>query len=380
LIEKSSQKDYIKLCKSMANFMDADQALVYLKQLVFEPTGVLNDKLTENLLKSAWVGETYETIAKQLGYEESYLRDRGSGLFQWLREVFQEPINKQNFKAVVERKFKEQQPFGTDFPPGMAELTLQKEAKQAHYFTEALGKVGLDMIFVEGDKFQMGSREDEPERYGDEGPQHLVQVPAFFMGRYPITQAQWRVVAERIPQVNQELNPKPSEFKGDNLPVEQVNWFDAVEFCDRLSAHTKRQYRLPSEAEWEYACRAGTKTAFYYGSTITPELANYDSEVSQTTPVGQYVYPNAWGLSDMHGNVWEWCADHWHEDYEEAPTDGSAWLDEGAEPDARRLGRGGSWGDLPQNCRSAYRSDGIPRVAYSGIGFRVVCLAPRILP
>jgi formylglycine-generating enzyme required for sulfatase activity len=261
----------------------------------------------------------------------------------------------------------------------MAELTLQKEAKQARYFTEPIGKVGLDMIFVEGGEFPMGSPEDEPELYDDEGPQHLVQVPAFFMGRYPITQAQWRVVVETIPQVNQELNPDPSEFKGENLPVEQVTWFDAVEFCDRLSAHTKRQYRLPSEAEWEYACRAGTTTPFYYGSTITPDLANYDSEVGQTTPVGQYAYPNAWGLSDMHGNVWEWCADHWDGNYEGAPTDGSAWLDEGAETDAERVIRGGSWDYNPGYCRSACRNSCIPRVTGNVLGFRVVCIAPRIL-
>jgi formylglycine-generating enzyme required for sulfatase activity len=262
----------------------------------------------------------------------------------------------------------------------MAELTLQKEAKQARYFTESIGKVGLDMIFVEGGEFPMGSPEDDPGRHGDEGPQHLVQVPAFFMGRYPITQAQWRVVAETIPQVNQELNPDPSKFKGENLPVEQVTWFDAVEFCARISAHTKRQYSLPSEAEWEYACRAGTTSPFYYGSTITPELANYGSEVGQTTPVGQYTYPNAWGLSDMHGNVWEWCADHWHEDYEEAPTDGSAWLDEDAEPGTGRVGRGGSWDYLPQDCRSACRIIDLPRGTNLIIGFRVVCIAPRILP
>lgn len=264
----------------------------------------------------------------------------------------------------------------------MVELTLQKAAKQARYFTEPLGsqqlsQVGLDMILIEGGEFLMGSPKDEPWRYNDEGPQHLVQVPTFFMGRYPITQAQWRLVAETMPQVKQELNPDPSEFKGrrkgENLPVEQVSWNDAVEFCDRLSAQTKRQYRLPSEAEWEYACRAGTTTAFYYGSTITHELANYDREVGQTTPMGQYAYPNAWGLSDMHGNVWEWCADHWHSDYEGAPTDGSAWLDEGAESDAKRLRRGGSWSTFITHCRSASRHFNDPHGTDVSIGFRVVC-------
>lgn len=267
----------------------------------------------------------------------------------------------------------------------MVELTLRKAAKQARYFTEQLGskqlsQVGLDMILIEGGEFLMGSPEDEPKRHNDEGPQHLVQVPTFFMGRYPITQAQWRLVAETMPQVKQELNPDPSEFKGENLPVEQVTWFDAVEFCARLSAQTKRQYRLPSEAEWEYACRAGTTTAFYYGSTITPELANYGREVGQTTPMGQYAYPNAWGLSGMHGNVWEWCADHWHSDYKGAPINGSAWLDEGDESDARRVRRGGSWSSIPQNCRSAYRNGNNPRGILNVIGFRVVCIASNIFP
>jgi formylglycine-generating enzyme required for sulfatase activity len=263
----------------------------------------------------------------------------------------------------------------------MVELTLQKAAKQARYFTEQLGskqlsQVGLDMILVEGGEFLMGSPEDEPKRHNDEGPQHLVQVPTFFMGRYPITQAQWRLVAETMPQVKQELQPDPSGFKGENFPVKQVTWFDAVEFCARLSAQTKQQYRLPSEAEWEYACRAGTTTAFYYGSTITTELANYDGKVGQTTPMGQYAYPNAFGLCDMQGNVWEWCADHWHDSYEGAPMDGSAWLNETAESHTSRVIRGGSWFSFPPYCRSASRIDSDPRGSNGDVGFRVVCIAP----
>jgi formylglycine-generating enzyme required for sulfatase activity len=273
----------------------------------------------------------------------------------------------------------------------MPDLILQKERKQARYFTERLAEdVGLDMILVPGGQFMMGSPEDEPEREENEGPQHLVSVPAFFMGRYPVTQAQWRVVAE-FPQVNQELEPDPAQFKGGNRPVEQVSWYDAVEFCNRLARHTSRPYRLPSEAEWEYACRAGTTTPFYFGDTLTTEVTNYDGNYTygdvskgeyrqETTPVDDFGIANAFGLCDMHGNVDEWCQDHYHGNYQGAPTEGSAWEDEDADENVARILRGGSWDDDPRGCRSAYRFNGIPRVSYYfGIGFRIVCSAPRAL-
>jgi formylglycine-generating enzyme required for sulfatase activity len=273
----------------------------------------------------------------------------------------------------------------------MPQLTLYKEPKQAAYFTEMLGDVALDMISIEAGEFLMGSPDEEIDRADDEGPQHKVQVPPFFMGRYPVTQSQWRFVAT-LPSINQELKTDPSEFNGDELPVETVSWHDAVEFCDRLSAHTKRQYRLPSEAEWEYACRAGTTTPFYYGQTITPELAAYNHKysyqdgptgesLSQTTTVGQYPYPNAWGLSDMHGNVYEWCADDWHDNYRNAPVDGSAWIDKTAESAFGKVIRGGSWSINPQYCRSASRFNYfIAHDSFNFIGFRIVYVPPRILP
>ena len=121
----------------------------------------------------------------------------------------------------------------------------------------------------------MGSPEDERERYSNESPQHEVTVKSFFMGKYPVTQAQWKVVAA-LPQVNRKLNPDPSIFKGNDRPVETVSWYYAVEFCDRLSKLTGKSYRLPSEAEWEYACRAGTTTPFHFGKIITTDLANYN--------------------------------------------------------------------------------------------------------
>jgi formylglycine-generating enzyme required for sulfatase activity len=163
--------------------------------------------------------------------------------------------------------------------------------------------------------------------------------------------------------------------------VEQVNWHEAVEFCARLSQKTGREYRLPTEAEWEYACRAGTTTPFHFGPTLTTNLANYDGNYvygsgpkgvyrEQTTDVGSFP-PNAFGIYDMHGNVWEWCLDHWHDNYKGAPTDGSAWIEGG--DSNRRLLRGGSWIDAPRNCRSAYRGGFGPVVRLITFGFRIVC-------
>jgi formylglycine-generating enzyme required for sulfatase activity len=249
------------------------------------------------------------------------------------------------------------------------------------------------MLWMPPGRFWMGSPEDEPERRSKEGPQHLVQLQGFFLAQTPITQAQWHQVAQWRPTKgegpwNQKLNPNPSHFKDDQRPVESVNWEDAMEFCRRLSQRTGRRYTLPSEAQWEYACRAGTTTPFHFGSTISTKLSNYNGYEGygdgakgefrqQTTYVASYP-ANPWGLHDMHGNVWEWCADHWHGNYEDAPEDGSAWIDEEAKEDKNsmyvRLLRGGSWGGAPRNCRSACRIYFHPDFRDFNIGFRVCCL------
>ena len=265
---------------------------------------------------------------------------------------------------------------------------IKKESKQSQYFSEDLGNgITLEMVAIPGGTFLMGSPPNEKNSYDDERPQQKVNVPTFFIGKYPITQAQWQAIAATV-KIDIDLETNPSKFKGDELPVESVNWDQAIEFCKRLSRETKREYRLPSEAEWEYACRAGTTTPFYFGETITGELANYDAGYTyadepkgeyreETTPVGQFP-PNAFGLYDMHGNVWEWCADTWHDNYDRAPRDGSVWIENGN--DNRSPMRGGSWGLYPHNCRSACR-DGDDRrglINYFN-GFRVVCGAGRTL-
>jgi formylglycine-generating enzyme required for sulfatase activity len=260
--------------------------------------------------------------------------------------------------------------------------------KKARYFIETLpNNIPLEMVEIPAGSFVMGAPESEKESRDNERPQRDVSVPTFCMGKYPITQAQWGVVAT-LPQINQELNPDPSNFKGDQCPVEQVSWLDAMEFCRRLSKHTRREYRLPSEAEWEYACRAGTTTPFHFGETITTDYVNYDGgypygdapkgeDRNDTTDVGSFKAANTFGLYDMHGNVWEWCADDWHDSYEGAPKDAQIWIKDiknYEDPESVKLLRGGSWDDFARDCRSACRYDDYARFQLNLIGFRVVCV------
>jgi formylglycine-generating enzyme required for sulfatase activity len=258
---------------------------------------------------------------------------------------------------------------------------IERRKGQAQAYCEDIDGVGLEMVLIPPGTFQMGSPATEQEREDNEGPQHQVTVPQFYMGRYEVTQAQWRAVAS-LPKVKIALNPYPSKFTGDNLPIEQVSWDEAVEFCARLSKATGRDYRLPSESEWEYACRAGTTSPFAFGERISSQIVNYifDTAVGggvgegtarhDPTAVGSFGVANAFGLYDMHGNVWEWCEDIWHGNYNGAPVDGSAWVS-GGEQDTRVL-RGGSRHNAEKECRSAYRAKEAPapRLNYTD-GFRV---------
>jgi formylglycine-generating enzyme required for sulfatase activity len=262
--------------------------------------------------------------------------------------------------------------------------SMERRSLQVEGYREELGEgLALTMVKIPAGSFRMGSPEDEPERSDDEGPQHEVTLGSFFMAQTPITQAQWRAVAG-WQKVGCDLEPDPSKFKGANRPVEQVSWFDALEFCRRLNQRTGQRYGPPSEAQWEYACRAGSTTSFHFGATVTSELANYNcNHVYGNGPKGTYreqtidvaSFPaNCWGLHDMHGNVYEWCQDHWHESYNFAPGDDQPWLIPAAADDELRLLRGGSWSNDPANCRSAYRVSLHPDDRYFNVGFRVCCL------
>ena len=255
---------------------------------------------------------------------------------------------------------------------------VNRRQESARQKVEDLGNgIKLEMVYIPGGSFLMGSLDTEAKRYDDEGPQHKVTLKPFYMSKYPVTQEQYQVI----------MDGNPSSFKGKNRPVERVSWYDATNFCQKLSKKIGGKYSLPSESQWEYACRAGTTTPFYFGQTITPELVNYFGSLTYgngpkgerrngTTPVGEFP-PNAFGLYDMHGNVREWCADDLHKNYNGAPTDGSVWLNGDKEKSPLR---GGSGAYYPYYCRSAYRNISYRRdVHYDVIGFRLVCDGGRPL-
>ncbi|NJK74083.1 MAG: formylglycine-generating enzyme family protein [Richelia sp. CSU_2_1] len=269
-------------------------------------------------------------------------------------------------------------------------ITVNSQGRQisriksfARVFPEDLGNgIILEMVYIPGGTFIMGSPKTESKDYvaNHESPQHQVTVPTFYAGKYPITQAQWLAV----------MGNNPSIFKGEKRPVEMVSWDEAVEFCRKLSEKTGKSYRLLSEAEWEYACRARTSTPFSFGFScdwrVTKNLANHfyfydgpddywchrnctpsEKRPQATTDVGSYP-PNLFGLYDMHGNVWEWCSDKFHFDYDDAPNDGNSWE---TGTDDCRVKRGGSWREDISYCRSAASDGCLPDSREEDIGFRV---------
>jgi formylglycine-generating enzyme required for sulfatase activity len=270
---------------------------------------------------------------------------------------------------------------------------------EARSYQEDLGGgVLLEMTLVPGGEFMMGSPDSELNHQSDESPRRRVAVPEFYLGRYEVTQEQWRAVAaDKSLKVKIDLNPEPSTFKGGGkLPVESISWFEAVEFCARLKKKTGRDYRLPTEAEWEYAARAGAETPFAFGETITPYYVNYDGnypyigdekefyrqktvpvDLSDATFAG---IPNAFGLYQMHGNVWEWCLDEYKETYNGAPSDGRAvgqTKDVPLDAEKARVLRGGSWYSYASNCRSAIRNWNTPRDRSFNLGFRVAVASSK---
>jgi formylglycine-generating enzyme required for sulfatase activity len=252
---------------------------------------------------------------------------------------------------------------------------------------------GPELVLLPTGRFQMGSPEHERKIAMAAGsqaawlarelPQHWVGIDKpIAMGRYPVTVGEWRMfVAATGWRPSGETDwDAPGFTQTDRHPVVGVNWFDAIRYVRWLSEATGKSYRLPSEAEWEYACRAGTKTAFSFGDTITTDQANYDGNFTYngsprgayrrgTTPVGTFA-ANPWGLFDMHGNVWEWVQDVVHDNYDGAPLDGSAWEEGGDQ--ARRILRGGSWLYNPRYLRSALRNGFSAALSNDIVGFRVV--------
>ena len=234
--------------------------------------------------------------------------------------------------------------------------------------------INLDMLWCKPGIFQMGSPEDEKDHDDDETQHEVTLTKGFYLGKYEVTQEQWEKV----------MGSKPSEFKGATLPVEKVSWDDAIKFCEKLTQMEKTAgrlpegwvYTLPTEAQWEYACRAGTTTATAFGDSLSRKQANFNGgypyggaskgpSLGRTTDVG--VYPaNAWGFHDMHGNVYEWCSD-WHGDY----PDGSASDPVGPSAGSYRVLRGGSWYGSGLLCRSANRNGDWPVRRNSDLGFRV---------
>jgi formylglycine-generating enzyme required for sulfatase activity len=274
---------------------------------------------------------------------------------------------------------------------------LLMKTSSGSYFVEHLqeGVPALELVSIPGGSFMMGGSEEDPDSFRKqprsqrrnykpeqrEYPSHLVSLKPFYISRYPITQSQWEAV-QKYPQINREMSSNPSNFGGENHPVEHVSWDDAQEFCKRLSARTGKFYSLPSEAQWEYACRAGSETAFHYGKNTNLHLFNCRSGcttingkdcllLGRTSEVG--LFPaNNFGLHDMHGNVWEWCEDDWHNDYQEAPEDDNAWVD--ADRCDKRVIRGGCWDQEAERCRSAYRAYiDLFKSNRTYVGFRVCC-------
>ncbi len=249
--------------------------------------------------------------------------------------------------------------------------------------------IGMEFVPIPAGEFFMGSTPAEIDHVvqsyvvqsdgkglrqyvEDEMPQHQVRITQpFYLGKYEVTQREWQAV----------MGNNPSGSQGDlNRPVEMVSWNDVQEFIQKLNAKEGgAKYRLPTEAEWEYACRADSTTAYSFGDDPN-QLGEYawykDNSGRKTHPVGQ-LKPNAWGLYDMHGNVWEWVADHWYNNYKNAPNDGRAWIDDPR--GASRVVRGGSWGDVALDCRAAFRGHDAPDRRDFGLGFRLarsVALGP----
>ncbi|MGI0486048.1 SUMF1/EgtB/PvdO family nonheme iron enzyme [Pantanalinema rosaneae CENA516] len=256
---------------------------------------------------------------------------------------------------------------------------IYKQRRQAKYFIEELGGgIELEMVAIPQGKLLIGeTTKSEKASNSSTESRREAFVNSFFMSKYTVTQAQWKAVS-CLPPVDRPLAPSPSKLQKPDHPVESISWHEAVEFCQRLSRKSGRKYRLPTELEWEYACRAGTTTKFHFGDLIDAEFANFLNENSSrrspckgTTPVNHFEFPNSFGLYDMHGNVYEWCLNRWQQKINRLTNLDN--FEENSNESSLRVVRGGSWRDQPSGCQSAYRSKRASEYKSDFIGFRVIC-------
>ena len=303
------------------------------------------------------------------GVEEVPENQQFLGRLQWIK--FSHPLDKTALDK-LEYAIRSKEPQSTNVSSSstfsVPKSSIHSTSSSPQSFIETLsGNIKLEMVKIPAGSFLMGSADNDESASDNEKPQHRVNLQEFYLGKYPVTQEQYQAV----------MGHNPSNFKSffkdtSKNPVEKVSWDDAQEFCRKLSEKTGKKHRLPSEAEWEYACRAGIQTRYYFGDNEY-QLGEYawygDNSGSKPHPVGQKK-PNNWGLYDLHGNVWEWCEDGWHENYENAPKDGSSW-NENNSPTSFRTARGGSWNFDPEGCRSAFRFGINAVVCFVNVGFRL---------
>lgn len=362
---------------------------------VSEQLGQIIDKLVENATKRRFASveevlhalKTINSVGANNHSPLSQTSDRNSPLFETsdrnlpLSQTSDRPINpspptppkpKTNLPIKIFEFKTATVTSNTSFVGKKFILQADFRRGEAKYVAIEIDEgINIDLVVIPGGKFLMGSPNKEAERGSEEDPQHEVTVPTFLLGKYLVTQAQWQALMKN--------NPSRFEKDGKNRPVERISWFESKLFCEKLSELACREIRLPSEAEWEYACRAGTTSPFSFGATLTTELANYNGEFTyahgvveenrhQTTEVGS-LPANPFGVYDLHGNVAEWCIDTWHDNYTGAPVDGSAWIS-GKEKEARVL-KGGSWLHVPGSCRCASRLNALPNSKSDAFGFRV---------
>ncbi len=252
----------------------------------------------------------------------------------------------------------------TGLPPKTAQTRVRSVPAPGTVFRDIDAPWCPELVVIAVGSFVMGSPKDEESRNEDEGPQHRVMFASpFALGKYPVTIAEYDHFCV---EAAREQRRDQSWGRG-RRPVIHLSWEDAKAYCGWLGDQTRQAYRLPSEAEWEYACRAGTTTRYSWGDEIKPQNANYGSNVGKTSEIGPYA-PNPFGLYDMHGNLWEWCEDLWHDNYQSALADGSAWLQGKS---SGRVVRGGSWVSTPWLLRSASRFRVVPGYRNIDLGFRV---------